>query len=1332
MTWRRRLVGVLAVSFALAVIGVPVALVGSNAGLNFALDALVRVLPRGRFLVGTVEGNLAAGATLTALQWQTPALRVRVSRLDLTLNTKALLRGVLALSDLHLTQVHLDALEPAGPPLAVLPRLPTLPLSLELTAGSIDALHWTTPAGGMGQIQRVRGKLRWPRGGPLELREVAAEHGASALSVAGRLGENAPDHLRVDIHWRYQLPGAVTVQGHGQLEGQGKQLTLRQAVVAPMAASVQAQVQLPVGAAAWQLALKFPGPQALPVSWTGAVAMAVAGQVTAQGQDGAVGLAADLAVTSVAAGNWSVQGRAHAAQPEAIKLESLTVSNATGATLALSGTLNAVIPAVDLTGHWAQLQWPVSGAAAYASPRGELTLHGTPAAYAYSVAADSVMAGLPNAHWLLAGTGDSQALRLAQLAVRAQDMTAEAAGALRWGAELQGELAGTWQGLRYTTPDHRRYQSARGRWTLAGTRAAYQGETRFDLQLAGLPSGRVDSQFSGTSSGLKIHAFNARMGTGELHASGELAWPTAQPQWSLQAQAKAFNPAWFAPAWPGTLSFDLHSEGVPTAFSVRVNQLTGRLRDRPVRGVAALTLSGQTLAVQQLDFASGRAVLHASGEVGGRGELAWALEVPSLDDLLPNFAGAVQAHGSVAGSLSKPTLRGTLAMSSLAGPALALAKLHAEWDFDLAKNHAAVFSLALSDLRYTTMQLDALSLALTGSSTAQTLQFTANQQTSRLDLTLQGQLTPRFGWRGQLTAGRWTRAKAPVFTLNAPADLALGSNTLTLGLQCWVGAGQACLQAIVDPQHWQVRAEATALNLMALPIVGDWQHGALTGAVVASGRGSVLASLDGQLRLPAGELPGFTPEMPPLAHDGLAVSLATTSAALTLDARLGVRQPASLPLQLVLSLPDGPWDLAQWSTLPVRGRFTAQANDLAPWAALTGELAQVTGKAHIDLRLHGTAAAPVWDGSGHLEVPEAQITRLGVALKDLDLTLAGAPNGELLLAGRVHAGEGSATLRGTLGGIAEGPRAHISLTSEAFPVVDLPVASAQASAKLDFKIQPGKIQMTGDVAIPEAHLRFQKTAARTQRSGDVVVDGEPVEKLSAGVLNADVWLRLGDQVSLEAAGLTGRLTGKIHLVDTPGQATRANGELRIEDGRYAQWGQTLKLRNSRIIFTGQVPSDPSLDARAEREVGEVTAGLHVTGRLQQPSVRLYSTPTLPDGDILSYLVAGQPLSGASSSDTSALVRAATSLGVAGGSLLSQRLARSFGIDEIKVDDSSPDHNVALSVGKFLSPRLYVGYGVGLIEKANTFRLRYTLTKHWNLEAEAGTRTGADVLYSIGR
>ncbi|MSQ67483.1 MAG: hypothetical protein EXR83_04725 [Gammaproteobacteria bacterium] len=1331
MNWRRRRGGLLALSLVLAMMGAPLGLMWSNVGLDLALRAVVAALPNGRLALGAVAGNLATGATLDALHWQTPTLRIRVDHLALTLDPQALLRGALVLTQLDLAQVDVALGESAEPPLAALPPLPTLPVTLELAAGSLATLNLTSPGGDTEQLQRLRWALRWPRGGALELREVSASRGTSDVTLAGHLGEGAPERLNLEVHWRHQLPTGLVAQGSGRLAGQGSRLTLTQEVVAPLAASVRAQVGLPLGGAAWEVAVKFPAPQAVPVAWAGAVKATVAGEVTAHGQDGALALAVDLAVTAGVWGEWSLQGAAHGAQPEAITLESFTVRNAKGATLALRGTLDARAPAIDLTGHWAQLQWPLSGAAAYASPQGELTLRGTPTAYTFALTADSVIPGLPNARWSLAGTGEPQTLRLSKLTGQAQDMSAELAGTLHWDTELQGEAAGSWRGLHYTSPDHRRYHSARGRWALAGSRAAYRGEAGFDLQLERAPNARVESDFSGTPVGLKIHHLSARAAAGELLADGELAWPAGLPEWSLQAHAQAFNPAWLAPAWPGNLSFDLHSAGTPAAFKLVVSQLEGRLRERPVSGAATLALSGQHLAVERLAVACGRAVLRASGEVGGAGELAWAFEAPALGDVLPNFTGAVRARGSVSGSLLKPALRGTLELSELAGPAFALAKLHADWDLGLAANHAAVFSLTLSDLRYATSELDALSLALSGPAAAQTLQFTANRAASSLALTLQGQLTQQPRWTGQLTAGRWARANAPVFTLGAPADFSVAQNAVTLGAHCWVGAGRACVAASLDSQAWQVRVEAAELELAALPSAGDWQRGALTGALAATGVGSVLTALDGQLRLPAGALPDYSAAAP-IAHGGLEVLLATSSTALTLEARVGLTQPAPLPLQLSLSLLEGPWDLAHWSALPVQGRFTTQTADLAPWAALTGELAQVTGRAAVDLQLQGSAAAPTWNGSAHLDVPQAQITRLGLALQDLDLALSGAPNGDLVVAGRARAGAGSAVLQGTLGQTAAGPTAHLTLTSEAFPVVDLPLVSAQATTNLDFNLAPGKIQVTGQVAIPEAHLRFQKTAAQTQRSSDVVMDGEPVEKPPTRAFNADVRLRLGEHVTLDAVGLTGRLTGQVRLIETSGQLTRATGEFRLEDGRYAQWGQTLTLRDSRIIFTGQAPSDPAVDARAEREVGDVTAGLHLTGRLQQPSVRLYSTPTLPDGDVLSYLVAGHPLSSASSSEASALVRAATSLGVVGGSLLSQRLARSFGLDEIKLDDSGPDHNVALNVGKFLSPRLYVGYGMGLVEKASTFRLRYTVAKRWSVEAEAGTRTGADVLYSIGR
>ena len=54
------------------------------------------------------------------------------------------------------------------------------------------------------------------------------------------------------------------------------------------------------------------------------------------------------------------------------------------------------------------------------------------------------------------------------------------------------------------------------------------------------------------------------------------------------------------------------------------------------------------------------------------------------------------------------------------------------------------------------------------------------------------------------------------------------------------------------------------------------------------------------------------------------------------------------------------------------------------------------------------------------------------------------------------------------------------------------------------------------------------------------------------------------------------------------------------------------------------------------------------------------------------------------------------------------------------------------VGRYLSPKIYVSYGIGLIEAFNTFIVRYQLSKRWQLKAESGEAHGADLLYTIER
>ena len=57
---------------------------------------------------------------------------------------------------------------------------------------------------------------------------------------------------------------------------------------------------------------------------------------------------------------------------------------------------------------------------------------------------------------------------------------------------------------------------------------------------------------------------------------------------------------------------------------------------------------------------------------------------------------------------------------------------------------------------------------------------------------------------------------------------------------------------------------------------------------------------------------------------------------------------------------------------------------------------------------------------------------------------------------------------------------------------------------------------------------------------------------------------------------------------------------------------------------------------------------------------------------------------------------------------------------------------ALVLGKYLTPKLFVSYGVGLFTPGQSFRIRYQLSSKWTVKTETGTQTGGDVIYTIER
>jgi len=123
---------------------------------------------------------------------------------------------------------------------------------------------------------------------------------------------------------------------------------------------------------------------------------------------------------------------------------------------------------------------------------------------------------------------------------------------------------------------------------------------------------------------------------------------------------------------------------------------------------------------------------------------------------------------------------------------------------------------------------------------------------------------------------------------------------------------------------------------------------------------------------------------------------------------------------------------------------------------------------------------------------------------------------------------------------------------------------------------------------------------------------------------------------------------------------------------------------------------------------------------------------MPQADMLSYLLLGRPVANASGSEGEMLFKAASSVGLKGGNQLAQSIGNTFGLDEVSVGGGDDLDSAALTIGKYLSPRVYVNYSVGLLDAANRFQMRYNLTKHLSVQTETGTATGGDILYTIER
>lgn len=916
------------------------------------------------------------------------------------------------------------------------------------------------------------------------------------------------------------------------------------------------------------------------------------------------------------------------------------------------------------------------------------------------------------------------------------------------GAEPRAELTGGWRHVRWPLRGDATVESLQGRFRLDGGLTRYNLAVQGDLTGKNVPRSAWNVAASGTQEALTLSKLNGDVLEGHVSGSGEVRW-RPDLHIALALQADGINPGAQWPAWPGSV----HVAGNVTAgmlddkLEVKLDlpDIHGRLLDNDFTGVTHARMHDERIELAQFDVQSGVNRVTASGRLDQQWDMAWSLTADQLSALLPDVSGAFHGGGRVTGPRAAPVFTTSLRGENLAMPDYSAAEVRLVASLDSSGEVPSTFDLEAGGLTLKTQVLDRLALRVDGTTGDHAVRAEVATAAAQLVLSARGGYADQQ-WEGDLLRLDLSEDHIGRWSLRSETHVVAGAHAARVEALCLLRAtASMCASGQWQPeQGWQARATGRGLplNLLLsfLPpnsiIRGDMGFDVQAEAD-AAGFITAKFSVDTSAGAVSETLTRRQGALD-VAFRGGRLSGGLDADALQVKLDFGLEKGGAITgnfraLRRGLPAPVGGGETSDPAVLS--GRLDASLTDLTALPLFIAAVENTGGRFDLGVQVSGAWEAPQVTGAATLADASAELPAFGITLQALYLNLRSHDRRHVSLEGSVRSGTGTLNLRGdarqnddnvwSAEVTAKGERVDVMHTSEMHII---------ASPDLKLTLRGQRVELGGDILIPEALIQPRELKGAVSASDDVILmtGDERTTPKSLWQIYTNVRVRLGDFVRFNGFGLRARLAGEVVLKDEPEQPTTATGELRVTEGEYRAYGQELTIDRGRLLFFGGPVDNPGLDVRAVRHVEEVTAGLLVRGTLKNPEVTIFSEPAMAETDALSYLVLGRPMSQATRAEGQQMYGAAAALGLLGGGLLSNQLGKRFGIDDVRIESGGGFGGGALVIRHYLSPKLYVSYGMGLFENLSVFIVRYQISKLWALQAESGAQSSADIIYTIER
>ncbi|PKM06448.1 MAG: hypothetical protein CVV14_12545 [Gammaproteobacteria bacterium HGW-Gammaproteobacteria-4] len=871
--------------------------------------------------------------------------------------------------------------------------------------------------------------------------------------------------------------------------------------------------------------------------------------------------------------------------------------------------------------------------------------------------------------------------------------------------------------------------TADGSARVTGTLAQWQLDGKADLHRQAVAA-QIALRAHGDRQRAALDQLLLTTDAGQSQLSGELVF-SPSVRWQATGSVSGFEPGFFAPDFPGAVSANFDSNGAMVGdalqFMVDLDAVRGRVRGRELNGRAQLEHhAGRSTGTLDLHVGSSHVI--ARGQHDASGKVPMSLQAAfsplRLNDLLPDARGSLNGELALIGSDRSAVLRG---------------EIHGE-------------HLAWSTYSVDALQLRASPAGSAGTHIELSLDAVASGGThlAQLQADAHGTLT-KASWSIHATAetleaeatGHWSHAKAQrrvelqtvslspaqgdPWQLLDPATLTL-ADAMALSPLCLAQAlGRVCLQG-----NWpgEAKLSAHAFDLALLdPLLQreDVQFsldGRVDGNATLRGDGARVTRAMAQLRfspgavqvLPRGEQPAFA-----WRAMTLDATLADGAVEIVLDGQTGANGVVQGELATGLDADSA-----------LTGSLRLDVAQLAWLELFSPDIAAPSGHLRGQLTVAGSRQSPRLRGQLLLSEFAAELPALGIALANSRAQLDAAATGALHLEAHLDSGDGPLRLVAD-GSLTRAEAFSARLSGERVKLIDNADLRAWISPDLDIARTDKGFSVTGRLLVPEARIALDKMqAGAAARSPDVVILDPVTEEITRKPvpIRLDVQASFGKSVELSGFGLDGKLSGDLRVTQVPGREPLGTGTLNVS-GSYERYGKPLTIRRARLSYTRTPLDNPALDIRAERSIDAQMVGVQVSGSALRPITTLVSNPALDNNETLSWLVLGRPLRSAQQADGEKLNAAASALG-AGGNMLAEQLGARLGLDEAAVGDSRSLGGNTLSVGKFISPRLYVSYGVSLLGVGQVVALKYLLGGGFEVEIESGLESRGSINWKTER